>query len=121
MPVQVLKAIVRHQAEIAVIELHGEINGLAEETLYPAYDEAITQNPAVVLLNLAGVDYITSTGVAMIVSLLGRTLQANQHLATCGLNDHYTEIFKITRLTDFISMFSDETSAFNALQNVKAE
>jgi anti-anti-sigma factor len=112
---------VRHQAEIAVIELDGEINSLAEETLYLAYDEAVIRNPAVVLLNLANVDYITSTGVALIIGLLGRTLQANRRLVTCSLNDHYTEIFEITRLTDFIDLFSDETSALNALLNVKVE
>ena len=37
-----------------------------------AYAEAERDNPAVILLNFSGVDYINSTGIALIVSLLAR-------------------------------------------------
>jgi hypothetical protein len=30
-----------------------------------------------------------------------------------GLSEHYVEIFNITRLSDFVSVFPDEESALN--------
>jgi len=115
MPAKRLKANVRPQSGIAIIDLYGEINAATEETLNAAYAEAIALKPTAILLNLASVDYITSTGMALLVSLLAQARQVNQPLAVCGLNEHYKEVFKITRLTDFMTVFPDEASALNEL------
>jgi hypothetical protein len=34
---------------------------------------------------------------------------------TCGLSEHYREIFNITRLSDFMTVFEDEESALQAI------
>ena len=68
-------------------------------------------DPAVVLLNFSGVDYINSTGIALIVGLLAKARAAHRRLIVCGLSEHYMEIFQITRLSDFMTMFPDEQSA----------
>jgi hypothetical protein len=45
------------------------------------------------------------------VSLLARARKEHRRLLACGLSDHYVEIFQITRLADFLSIFPDEASA----------
>ncbi len=112
MPARALEARVRHrQPRIAVIELHGEINGFAEETLNAAYAEAEREAPEAVLLNFADVDYINSSGIALIVTLLAKARKADRRLLSCGLSEHYVEIFTITRLADFMTVYPDEASA----------
>ncbi|MEP7198796.1 MAG: STAS domain-containing protein, partial [Chloroflexota bacterium] len=111
-------ASVRPQDGVAVIDLHGEINGTSEEALNRAYAQAISQQPSAVLLNFAQVDYINSTGIALIVGLLAQARKAKHRLMTYGLSSHYQEIFRITRLSDFMGMFDDEASA---LKSVKRE
>jgi anti-anti-sigma factor len=106
-----LKANVRHQPGIAIIDLHGEIDASAENVLNSAYNEAESEEPGSILLNFSNVQYINSTGIALIVSLLGRARKSQRRLLACGLSDHYVEIFKITRLADFMSVFPDEASA----------
>jgi hypothetical protein len=32
-------------------------------------------------------------------------------MLACGLSEHYVEIFNITRLADFMTVFPDESSA----------
>lgn len=119
MPARTLEARVRHQLpRVVIIELHGEINGFAEETLNTAYAEGEREEPNVILLNFSDVEYINSTGIALIVGLLARARKAHQQLLACGLSDHYVEIFHITRLADFMSVYPDETSALTStLQN----
>jgi anti-anti-sigma factor len=90
--------------ETAVIDLHGEINGLADTALDAAYTEAEQAAPQKVLLNFAGVDYINSTGIALIVGVLARARAAHRSVAAQGLSEHYREIFNITRLSDFIEI-----------------
>jgi anti-sigma B factor antagonist len=111
MPARTLEAHVRHQPAIAIIDLHGEINAFAENVLNVAYVDAESQESAAILLNFSGVDYINSTGIALIVSLLARARKSHRRLLACGLSDHYVEIFQITRLVDFMSVFPDEPSA----------
>lgn len=111
MPASRLEVNVRHKSGTAIIDLHGEINAFAEEALNAAYTEADDRQPEVILLNFGGVDYINSTGIALIVNLLARARASQRHLLACGLSDHYIEIFRITRLADFMSVFPDEASA----------
>ncbi len=110
------EAQVRRHDGMAVIDLHGEINGNAEEALNKAYAEAAALQPGSILLNFAGVDYINSTGIALIVGLLAQARKTGRRLLTSGLSPHYVEIFKITRLADFMSIHPDEASALAEAQ-----
>ena len=58
-------------------------------------------------------DYINSTGIALIVGLMAQARKSNRRLLTYGLSDHYVEIFRITRLADFIGIFPNEQSALD--------
>jgi anti-sigma B factor antagonist len=93
-----------------VLDLHGDINSFAESALNRAYAEAEVSQPATVLLNFSDVSYINSTGIALIVGLLARARAAGRKLLACGLSEHYVEIFNITRLADFMTLFPDEES-----------
>ena len=111
MPAKTLEAQVRHQPAVAIVDLHGEINAFAEDRLNAAYAEAESRAPDLILLNFSDVNYINSTGIALIVSLLARARKAKRRLLACSLSDHYVEIFQITRLVDFMNVFPDEKSA----------
>jgi len=108
-----LEAQVRHQPRVAIIDLHGEINAFAEDVLNAAYADAESRGAEEILLNFSDVDYINSTGIALIVSLLARARKSKRKLLACGFSQHYVEIFQITRLVDFMSVFPDEASALS--------
>ena len=110
---------VRYQPEIAIIDLNGDINAFAEEGLNAAYDEATGNNQHNVLLNFKDVEYINSTGIALIVGLLAQARKSGRRIMTCGLSDHYAEIFQITRIADFMTIFEDEESALESV--IKSE
>jgi anti-anti-sigma factor len=112
-----LVATVRQVAEapgVAAIDLVGEIEASGEAALNAAYAQATAANPHTVILNFATVEYINSTGIALIVGLLAQARKAGRRLFTVGLSDHYREIFEITRLSDFMNVCADEASALAA-------
>jgi anti-anti-sigma factor len=104
-------AAVRRQPRAAIIALPGEITAAAAARRGDAYAEAEAADPELILLNFADVSYMNSTGIALIVGLLARARAARLPIAACGLSPHYQELFTITRLTDFMPVFSDETAA----------
>src|SRR5215203_6435641 len=98
MAVRHLEAEVRQERGVVVLDLRGEINGFAQEALDAAYAEADAKATKTILLNFEGVDYINSTGIALIVGLLAKARVSKHRLVAYGLSDHYGEIFNITRL-----------------------
>ena len=63
------------------------------------------------LLDFANVDYINSTGIALIVGLLAEARKTGRRCRPRGLAEHYREIFRITRLSDFMTILDDEGEA----------
>jgi anti-anti-sigma factor len=100
---------VRHIGEVAVVDLAGDLDGSAEKLLNHAW-EAVGE-ASVVVLNFSAASYINSTGIALIVGLLGRARVEQRSVRAYGLTDHYREIFEITRLSDFIELHHDEEQA----------
>lgn len=105
------EAAVRHHDNAAIIDLSGDIDRSSEAALTAAYEEASAPGPSQLLLNFTGVGYINSTGIAVIVGLLARSRKEGIEVVAYGLSDHYKEIFEITRLSDFMTIRSDERSA----------
>jgi anti-anti-sigma factor len=107
----------------AVIELSGEVDGSAATVLTAAYERTVTEGSAdltTVVLDFAAVDYINSTGIALIVSVLARARAERRKVVASGLSPHYREIFDITRLSDFIELFPDLDRAVSQLTHPAA-
>ena len=64
--------------------------------------------PASSLLDFSDVDYINSTGIALIVGVLAEARKPGREVQARGLAEHYREIFRITRLSDFMTILDDE-------------
>ena len=111
-----LRVSVRHEAGVAILDLHGDIDGRAKDVLERTYTTAERQHPAAILLNASQVTYINSKGIALLVVLLRRATKSGRRLWICGLSEHYQEIFRITRLSDYIAVSPDETSALAEIQ-----
>ena len=102
---------VRRRDRVAVIDLVGDVNARAEDSLDTAWVEATRDGPDAVILSFEGAGYINSTGIALIVGLLARARARSIPIRAYGLTPHYREIFEITRLADFLAINPDEDSA----------
>ena len=100
---------------VAVIDIRGDVTAASEQPLSAAYDEATNEHGAQALvLNFSGLEYMNSSGIGMLVTLLVRANRSHQKLAAYGLTDHYRQIFELTRLDEAISIFDDEASALSS-------
>ena len=107
---------VRPIGSLAVIDIRGEVTAASEQPLSAAYDEATLQHGAqALILNFTGLEYMNSSGIGMLVTLLVRANRQRQQLAAYGLTDHYRQIFELTRLDEAISIFDDESSALSSV------
>jgi anti-sigma B factor antagonist len=107
-----LTTIVRKpQPSVSVIDIQGDVTGSAENTLMDAFSQASNGSTQTILLNFSGLDYMNSSGIGLLVTLLIRTQRQKQTLLACGLSPHYQEIFTLTRLNEAIGIYTDESEA----------
>ena len=103
-----LEATAHSDGEHARIELRGDIDASAREALAGAYEQTAAARE--LLLDFSAVDYINSTGIALIVGLLARARAEHREVAATGLSDHYRQIFEITRISDFMTILDDDNA-----------
>jgi anti-sigma B factor antagonist len=98
---------------VAVVDIKGEVTAGCEPVLMSAYEEASGPGTSRLVLNFAGLEYMNSGGIGMLVTLLVRANRQRQQLAAYGLSEHYREIFELTRLDEAITIYEDEASALS--------
>lgn len=102
---------VREVGGVGVIDIAGDFTSAAEAALMEAYEKATGGTPKSIALNFSNLDYMNSGGIGLLVTLLVRVNRQKQRLLAFGLNDHYRQIFELTRLDDAIGIHADEASA----------
>jgi anti-sigma B factor antagonist len=103
----------------SIIDIKGEINAYAENPLMDAYVQACTGGVRNVILNFKDLEYMNSSGIGLLVTLLIRARRQNQRLMAYGLSDHYTQIFELTRLNEAIAIYGSEEEALEAAKTSK--
>ena len=79
-----------------------------------AYREAGRAEVRGIVLDFTGLDYMNSSGIGLLVTLLVRAKREDRQLSAYGLSDHYRQIFELTRLDEVISVHDDEDEAVAA-------
>lgn len=100
---------VTRRGTTAAIALTGRIDREAGDALDRAYAIAHATTSPIIELDFDAVDYINSTGIALIVSVLARARAQKVTMRAAGLTPHYQHIFEITRLSDFIEIVQPVT------------
>ena len=99
----------RVNSTTSIIDIQGEVTAFAENVLMEAYNEASTPTTRTIILNFAGLEYMNSSGIGLLVT------RQKQQLCAFGLSEHYKHIFEITRLSDAIKLYDTEATALTAV------
>lgn len=101
-------------ATTSIIDVQGDLTAAAEQSLMDAYNEASTDGARRIVLNFSGLEYMNSSGIGLLVTLMIRVNRQKQRLLTYGLSDHYQHIFELTRLNEAIGVHNSEAEALAA-------
>ncbi|MEM9776955.1 MAG: STAS domain-containing protein [Chloroflexota bacterium] len=108
---QTLSLNVRHVDGCGIIDIIGDVTMKAEDPLMNAYHKSTAGDRNSIILNFSGLEYMNSTGIGLLVTLLIRVQRHNQQLFAFGLDEHYRQIFELTRLDEAIQICDSEADA----------
>ena len=102
----------REVAHVTILDVHGRII-LGDEihTLRDAVRELITQDKKKIILNLADVDYLDSSGLGELVSSFTTVRNAGGELKLLNLTQKVHDILFVTKLYTVFDIRDDEFSA----------
>lgn len=101
-------------AKTSILDIRGEVTGTAEHILMDAYHQATAAGAQAIILNFSGLEYMNSSGIGLLVTMLIRTQRQKQRLFAYGLSDHYQQIFELTQLNKAIGIRESEAAAVAA-------
>ena len=110
-----MKISARRVEQATILDVTGNIDmsnspEVRKALLREIRDKAVNR----VILNLTGVAYIDSSGVASLVEGLKAARDLGSRLILYGLNDSAREVLKISRLLKLFEVYDNETQAIQS-------
>jgi len=107
---------IEKQGGITIIGLHGRLDTSNYIQFENKLLEEISQGSSM-LIDCAGLDYISSSGLRVLLLALKKAQQTSSKLALCSLQSGIMEIFRISAFDSIFSIFPDMQDALNKLQD----
>lgn len=94
-----------------LVEVSGRVDSMNANELGVALADEIDRGGINVVLDLAGVDYMSSAGLREIVSSLKKVKRLNGDLRIAQPSDRVLEIFEMAGLDTILQIFSSQREA----------
>jgi anti-anti-sigma factor len=93
----------------------GDISSASKEAVVGSYEGLDRDTVKQILLDFKGVEYLNSSGIALVIQVLMEASKAGQKVAICGLTPHFTKVFTMVGITKYSTLYTDEAAALAAL------
>jgi anti-sigma B factor antagonist len=114
-----MKVQVRNLDNIAILDCSGEVDLYSSPRLRHALLAEIKVDGPSVLVNMTGVSYIDSSGIATLVEGLQLSRQTKTRLGLFGLRPNARSVLELARLHKVFTIFSDEVEARGKIGSVQ--
>lgn len=75
----------------------------------------IAEGETILLLDLAGLNYVSSAGLRAVLIAAKKLQELNGQFALCGLSDPVAEVFRVSGFDAILAIHPDQNTALTAL------
>ena len=100
---------------VAVLRFEGDIASTSKDAVLGTYQALPKATTRLVLLDFSKVDYINSSGIALMIQMLIEASGVGQRVAVFGLSAHFTKVFTMVGITKYAGLFPSQAEALAAL------
>ena len=100
---------------VAVIRFEGDIASTSKDAVLGAYQALPKATNKIILLDFTKVDYINSSGIALVIQLLIEASNSGQKVYAYGLSPHFVKVFTMVGITKYAGLFPSQAEALAAL------
>jgi anti-anti-sigma factor len=99
---------------VAILRFEGDIASTSKDAVLGAYQTLPQETTKLILLDFTKVDYINSSGIALVIQLLIEAANSGQKVYAFGLSAHFTKVFTMVGITKYAGLFSTQAEALAA-------
>ncbi len=100
---------------VTVLRFEGDIASTSKEAVLGAYQGLSKETAKLILLDFTKVDYINSSGIALVIQLLMEAANSAQKIYAFGLSAHFTKVFTMVGITKYAGLFPSQADALAAI------
>jgi anti-anti-sigma factor len=100
---------------VSVLRYEGDIASTSKDAVLGTYQALPKETAKLVLLDFTKVDYINSSGIALIIQMLIEASNSGQRVYAFGLSAHFTKVFTMVGITRYAGLFPSQAEALAAL------
>ncbi len=95
---------VRSEPDRTVVALSGDVDAVAAPALRTTLADVIDRAPVTVRIDMAGVDFLDSVGISVLVASFNRAMDAGVGFELISVPPSSRRVLEITRLTDVFTI-----------------
>ena len=95
---------------ITALRFSGDITSTSKEAVLASY-QGLRPEVTRIVLDFSKVEYINSSGIALIIQVLMQARNTGRSVQTFGLSDHFRKVFAMVGITKYTDLHADELSA----------
>jgi anti-sigma B factor antagonist len=96
---------------IKVVMFAGELDTNAAPELEKEFNQLLDQGVNKILVNCEKMDFISSSGLRVLLATAQKLKDSNGELRVCCLNEDVQEVFDISGFSTILMVFKDESEA----------
>jgi anti-sigma B factor antagonist len=100
-------------SSISVLRFSGDISSTSKDSVLGAWQSVSGEGP--VLLDFSKVEYINSSGIALIIQILMEADKTGRKVAAFGLTPHFQKVFTMVGIGKYAGLHKDEATAAASL------
>lgn len=106
-----MKVQIRNLDKVSILDCSGDVDLYSSPRLREALLAEVRPGGPSVLVNMSGVAYIDSSGIATLVEGLQLSRQTQTHFGLFGLRPNARSVLELARLHKVFAIFENETEA----------
>ena len=100
---------------VTILRFEGDIASTSKEAVLGTYQALPKNDVKRIVLDFTKVDYINSSGIALVIQMLIEAANAGQKVYAYGLSAHFTKVFTMVGITKYAGLFPNQNAALAAL------
>jgi anti-sigma B factor antagonist len=97
-------------APITVLRFAGDITSASKAAVLGTY-QGIPESTKRILLDFSKVEYLNSSGIALVIQMMIAASKNGQMIQTFGLTPHFQKVFTMVGITKYTKLHPDEKTA----------
>jgi anti-sigma B factor antagonist len=100
---------------ILVLRFSGDFTSASKPAVLGTY-QGLPRESKRILLDFSKVEYLNSSGIALIIQMLMEAGKAGQAIQTFGLSPHFQKVFTMVGITKYTGLHANESAACAAFE-----